>query len=85
MDLAKISTDDNPADMMTKLLSTNKFTLCVDLIGLESCLMLSPYGSFMWCVSLFDVFSSMVGWSVLEKVCVTLVNSSQGGDCWNMV
>ena len=23
----------------------------------------------MWCVSLFDVFSSMVGWSVLEEVC----------------
>ena len=54
--LAKISTDDNPIDMMTKPLPTNEFTLCVDLIGLEACL--------MWCVSFFDVFSSMIGWSV---------------------
>ena len=37
--LVKISTDDNPTDMMTKPLPTNKFTLCVDLIGLEPCLM----------------------------------------------
>ena len=37
--LAKISTYDAPADMMTKPLPTNIFTLCVDLIGLEACLM----------------------------------------------
>lgn len=30
--LVKISTDDNPANMMTKPLPTNKFTLCMDLI-----------------------------------------------------
>ena len=37
--LANISTDDNPADMMTKPLPTDKCTLCVNLIGLEACLM----------------------------------------------
>ena len=37
--LTKISTDDNPADMMTKSLPTDKFTLCVNLIGLEARLM----------------------------------------------
>ena len=37
--LAQISTHDIPADMMTKLLPTNKFTLCVDLVGLEACLL----------------------------------------------
>ena len=36
--LTRINTNDNPPDMMTKPLPTNKFTLCVDLIGLEACL-----------------------------------------------
>ena len=37
--LVKISTNYNPAHMMTKHLPTNKFILCVDLIRLEPCLM----------------------------------------------
>ena len=37
--LVKISMNDNLANMMTKPLPTNKFTLCVDLVGLESYLM----------------------------------------------
>jgi hypothetical protein len=37
--LAQISTHDNPTDMMTKSLPTNKFTLRVDLVGLEACLL----------------------------------------------
>ena len=35
--LVKIGTHDNPADMLTKPLPTNKFQLCVDLVGLDRC------------------------------------------------
>ena len=31
--VSKVSTHDNPADMMTKTLSVTKFEHCLDLIG----------------------------------------------------
>ena len=42
--LVKIDTNDNPADMMMKPLPTNKFTLCMNLVGLAPCLMCCPLG-----------------------------------------
>lgn len=36
--LVKISTNDNSANMITKPLPANKFTLCMDLIVLAPCL-----------------------------------------------
>lgn len=33
VDVKKVSTHDNPADMMTKAVPTNKFRHCLDLIG----------------------------------------------------
>ena len=33
--VCKISTHDNPADMMTKPVSTNKFELCSDLVDIS--------------------------------------------------
>ena len=42
---------------MKKPLPTNKFTLCVNLIGLKACLMWSPYGAFLWCVTCLIVCS----------------------------
>jgi len=33
--VSKISTHDNPADMMTKSVPTNKFELCSDLVGIS--------------------------------------------------
>ena len=39
VNLVKIDTKDNPIDMKTKSLPTNKFTLCLDLVGLVPCLM----------------------------------------------
>ena len=33
--VSKISTHDNPADMMTKPVPTNKFELCSDLVGIS--------------------------------------------------
>jgi hypothetical protein len=32
--ICKISTHDNPADMMTKLVPVAKFELCLSLVGL---------------------------------------------------
>ena len=41
LSLVKVSTKDNPTDMMTKPFPTNKFTLCVDLVGLAPYVMWS--------------------------------------------
>lgn len=35
----KIRTEENPSNMLTKPLPTTKFTLCVNLMGLSSCLL----------------------------------------------
>jgi hypothetical protein len=35
IEVRKIHTRDNPADMMTKLVPTNKFELCSSLVGIK--------------------------------------------------
>ena len=34
--MAKVHTDENPADMLTKAVPLAKFNMCLDLVGLSS-------------------------------------------------
>src|SRR3954447_164979 len=68
--VCKISTHDNPADMLTKPVLVSKFELCSSLVGILS----SPSGYWRQ-----QVFSLLI--QVIVEVYATR-NVSQGGVCY---